>query len=135
MDLKDSLQVSAAGLKAQGTRVRIIAENVANSESTAITPNGDPYRRKTVTFRDVMDRSSGVSTVRVDKVGTDKSEFGLKYDPSNPGANAQGYVKTPNIKPLIEMMDLKQAQRSFEANVSVIDTSKSMIQRTIDLLR
>ncbi len=135
MDLKDSLLISAAALKAQGTRVRVIAENVANSDSTAITPGGDPYRRKTIAFKDVMDRAAGVSKLTVDKVGTDKSDFGLRYDPGNPGANAQGYVKTPNVKPMIEMMDLKQAQRSFEANLSVIDTSKSMMQRSIDLLR
>ena len=82
-----------------------------------------------------MDRAAGVPKLTVDKIGTDKSDFGLRYDPGNPGANAQGYVKTPNVKPMIEMMDLKQAQRSYEANVSVIDTSKSMMQRSIDLLR
>lgn len=135
MDLKQSLLISASGLKAQGLRARIIAENVANAESTAITPGGDPYRRKNIFFRDVLDRATGVNLVKVDKVGTDKSDFGLRYDPGNPGANAQGYVKTPNVKPMVEMMDLKQAQRSFEANTTVIDTTKSMIARTIDLLR
>jgi flagellar basal-body rod protein FlgC len=115
--------------------VRIIAENVANADSTAITPGGDPYRRQTVQFKNELDRTTGITKVSVSKVGKDKSDFGLRYDPGNPGANAQGYVKLPNVKTMIEMMDLKQAQRSFEANVNVIDTSKSMMQRTIDLLR
>jgi flagellar basal-body rod protein FlgC len=127
--------VSASALKAQSTRVRVIAENVANSESTAITPGGDPYRRKTIFFKDEMDRAAGVNKVAVSRVDTDRSDFPLRYEPTNPGANADGYVKTPNVQPLIEMSDLKQAQRSYEANLTVIDSTKSMISRTIDLIR
>jgi len=123
--------------EAQGTRVSDHCRKRGELGFNGLrTPGGDPYRRKTIAFRDVMDRAAGVPKLTVDKIGTDKSDFGLPGDyPGHPGANAQGYVKTPNVKPMIEMMDLKQAQRSYEANVSVIDTSKSMMQRTIDPLR
>jgi flagellar basal-body rod protein FlgC len=135
MDLAKTLRISAAGLEAQGTRMRTISENLANADSLASEPGGQPYRRKMVTFKNVLDKQVGADMVKADKVITDKSEFQKRYDPSHPAADADGYVMTPNVNSLIEVMDLRQAQRSYEANLSVIETSKTMLLRTIDLLR
>lgn len=135
MDLQKTLRVSAAGMAAQSTRMRVIAENIANADSLGETPGAEPYRRKTISFRNILDRQLGTQTVRVGKIGTDKTAFTRRYEPSHPAADAEGYVLAPNVNNLIEVMDMRQAQRSYEANVSVIETSKSMISRTIDLLR
>lgn len=135
MGFEKSLILSAAGLKAQGDRLRVIAENLANSKSAADTPGGDPYQRRIVTFKNVLDRENGINTVKVDKVRKDPTDFPLKYDPTHPGANAQGYVKMPNVNSLVELMDMREAQRSYEANLNMIEVSKSMLARTLDLLR
>jgi flagellar basal-body rod protein FlgC len=135
MDLKESLMISAAGMKVQGERLRVVAENLANADSVAEVAGGDPYRRKTITFRNALDRALGMETVQVDKVGTDRSDFRLKYDPGNPAADAKGYVKLPNVNNLIEMTDMREAQRSYEANLRAIEVARTMLQRTIDLLR
>lgn len=135
MDLVKSMQVSASGMKAQTSRMKIIAENLANSNSTAKTPDGDPYRRKTISFRNELDRAMGVNRVKVQNVGRDQSEFELRYEPGHPGANGDGYVKLPNVKPLIEITDMQEAQRTYEANLSIIESAKAMLSRTIDLLR
>ncbi len=135
MGFEKSLILSAAGMKAQGERLRIIAENLANSDSAATTPGGDPYSRKVVTFQNVLDRELNMKLVEVDRVREDKSEFPLKYDPTHPGADENGYVKMPNVNTLIEMMDMREAQRSYEANLNMIEVSKSMLTRTLDLLR
>jgi flagellar basal-body rod protein FlgC len=135
MDLVKTLRISAAGMQAQGTRMRTISENLANADSLASEPGGQPYRRKMVTFKNTLDKQIGAEMVRADKVITDKAEFKKRYDPSHPAADAEGYIQTPNVNPLIEVMDLRQAQRSYEANLSVIETSKTMLLRTIDLLR
>jgi flagellar basal-body rod protein FlgC len=135
MGFEKSLILSAAGLKAQGDRLRVIAENLANSKSAADTPGGDPYQRRIVTFKNVLDRENGINTVKVDQVRKDPSDFPLKYDPTHPGANAQGYVKMPNVNSLVELMDMREAQRSYEANLNMIEVSKSMLARTLDLLR
>ena len=135
MGFEKSLILSAAGMKAQGERLRVIAENLANGDSTATTPGGDPYRRKVVTFQNVLDRELHMNLVEVDRVREDKSEFPLKYDPTHPAANKDGYVKMPNVNTLIEMMDMREAQRSYEANLNMIEVSKSMLSRTLDLLR
>lgn len=135
MDLMQSLMISAAGMKVQGERLRVVAENLANADSVAEVAGGDPYRRKTITFRNEMDRALGLETVQVDKVGTDRSDFRLKYDPGNPSADAKGYVKLPNVNSLIEMTDMREAQRSYEANLKAIEVARGMLQRTIDLLR
>ncbi|MBL8808163.1 MAG: flagellar basal body rod protein FlgC [Rhodospirillales bacterium] len=135
MDLQKSMRVSAAGMAAQSTRMRVIAENIANADSLGETPGADPYRRKTISFRNILDRQIGAQTVRVGKIGTDKTSFTRRYEPSHPAADAEGYVLAPNVNNLIEVMDMRQAQRSYEANISVIETSKSMLTRTIDLLR
>jgi flagellar basal-body rod protein FlgC len=135
MDLVKTLRISAAGMQAQGTRMRTISENLANADSMASEPGGQPYRRKMVTFKNMLDKQVGAEMVKADKVITDKAEFKKRYDPSHPAADAEGYIQTPNVNPLIEVMDLRQAQRSYEANLSVIETSKTMLLRTIDLLR
>lgn len=135
MDLYKAMTVSAAGMKAQGTRLKVIAENLANANTTAETPGDMPYRRKVVTFQNMLDRQSGVDTVRVNKIDVDKSDFQRKYDPSHPSADAEGYVLMPNVNPLIEAMDMREAQRSYEANLSVIEASRTMLNRTVELLR
>jgi flagellar basal-body rod protein FlgC len=135
MDLRDSLTVAAAGMKVQGTRIKVIAENMANSDSTAETPNDLPYRRKVITFENAMDRQLGLEMVRVHKIDKDRSDFQRRYDPTHPSANAEGYVLYPNVNPLIEANDMREAQRSYEANLSVIEASKTLLTRTIEILR
>ena len=133
-NLLNALSIAASGMKAQGTRMRVISENLANSESTSQTPGGEPYRRKVLTFKDMLDRATGAEMVQVNKVMPDATDFTLKYDPSHPAANADGYVLMPNVNPLLELMDMREAQRSYEANLNVIDAAKSMISRALDLL-
>src|SRR5690554_6838212 len=120
MDLVDALHISAAGMKTQGSRLRVIAENMANADSLAKTPGGDPYRRRVMTFSNELDRSLGIETVRIDRVVADPSEFELRYKPSHPAADERGYVKLPNVNTLIELADMREAQRSYEANLKVI---------------
>ena len=134
-DLTQVMDISTSGMEAQGTRLKVIAENLANSNSLATTPGGDPYRRKTVSFKNEFDRASGETKVAVDKIGTDKAQFSQKYDPSNPAADAQGYVKQPNVNMLVEAMDMREAQRSYEANVNMVEVSKSMLLKTINMLQ
>lgn len=135
MDLNKALITSASGMRAQGARMRIIAENIANANSTSLVPGQEPYRRKILTFDNVMDRVSGAPKVEVGKVTEDKSKLPQHFDPGNPAADGQGYVTLPNVNALIEMIDMKEAQRSYEANVTVIETAKQMLSRTVDLLR
>lgn len=134
-DLFKTMRISAAGMKAQGTRLRVISENIANAESLPRTEGEKPYQRKLVTFKNELDRSTGIETVRVDRIRPDKSEFQKRYDPHHPAADADGYVQVPNVNTLIEMTDMREAQRSYEANLGVIRASKSMLQGTIDILR
>jgi flagellar basal-body rod protein FlgC len=129
------MSLSASGMRVQGERLRIIAENIANAGSTASSPNGEPYRRKLVTFGSTLDRELGVHKVEVQKVGRDPSEFGLRYQPGHPAANANGYVETSNVNSLVEMTDMREAQRSYEANLKVMQAARGMLQRTIELLR
>lgn len=135
MDLGKSLHISAAGMKVQGVRLRIIAENIANADSIAQQPGGQPYRRKVVTFANTLDRALGVEKVGIKEVGLDKSEFGRRYQPGHPAADEQGYLLTPNVNTLLEMADLREAQRSYEANLRVIQSSRAMLQQTIEILR
>ena len=135
MDLSKAMMISAAGMKVQSTRMRVIAENLANASSVASSPGVDPYRRKTVTFINTLDSELGITRVRVNKVTFDQSDFGLRYDPGHPAADENGYIKTPNVNGLIEAMDMKQSQRSYEANLNSIEVSKNMMMRTLDLLR
>lgn len=134
-DLLKTLKISAAGMKAQGTRLRVISENIANADSLGKKPGDQPYRRKVVTFKSELDKSIGLDTVRVDRIRSDKSEFQKKFDPHHPAADANGYVLVPNVNPLIEMFDMREAQRSYEANLSAIKASKAMLSSTLDILR
>ena len=135
MDFLKSMAIAASGLRAQSGRMRVIAENIANAESTAQRPGGNPYRRKIPTFRSEMDRALEAQTMTMGKVRQDPSEFRTKYEPGHPAADANGYVKYPNVNSLVEMTDMREAQRSYEANLNVIGATRRMIQRTIDLLR
>lgn len=135
MDLMESLMISAAGMKVQGDRLRVVAENLANADSVSEVPGGDPYRRKVITFKNALDKELGLETVQVAKIGVDQSDFRMKYDPGNPSADAKGYVKLPNVNSLIEMTDMREAQRSYEANLRAIEVARNMLQRTIDLIR
>ena len=135
MDLYTSMAVSASGMKAQGTRLKTIAENLANANTTAETPGDLPYRRKVVMFQNALDRQMGVDLVRVAKIDVDKKDFERRYDPSHPSADADGYVLLPNVNSLVEAMDMREAQRSYEANLSAVDSARQMLMRTIDILR
>lgn len=135
MDLIKSIKISTAGMRVQGTRLRVISENIANADSLPDGPGDTPYRRKQVSFKNVLDRSLDAKRVKIDKIQLDKTDFDKKYDPQHPAADENGYVAVPNVNPLVEMMDMREAQRSYEANLSIIQVSKSMLTRTIDMLR
>jgi flagellar basal-body rod protein FlgC len=135
MDFLKSLSIAASGLRAQAGRMRVIAENVANADSTAQTPGGDPYRRKVPTFRSEMDRALDANVVAMGPVRTDPTDFRMKYEPGNPVADANGNVKYPNVNSLVEMTDMRDAQRSYEANINIIGATRHMIERTIDILK
>ena len=134
-DFVRSMGIAASGLHAQAGRMRVISENIANAESTASTPGGDPYRRKIPTFASELDRTLDAQVVALGKVRPDQSAFRIRYEPSNPAADAQGNVKYPNVNPLVEMTDMRDAQRSYEANLDVITATRRMIQRTLDILK
>ena len=135
MDLIKSIKISTAGMRVQGTRLRVISENVANADSLPENANDLPYRRKQVSFKNILDRSLDAKRVTVDKIQYDQSDFDKKFDPQHPAADKDGYVLVPNVNSLVEMMDMREASRSYEANLSVIQVSKSMLTRTIDMLR
>ena len=134
-DLQKSSAIAVSGMKAQSERLRVISENLANADSTAQTPDGLPYRRKIVTFKNELDRATGANKVVVNKVKTDPSDFNKKYDPNHPAADRDGYVLTPNVNSLVEMMDMREAQRSYDANMNVITTSRTMLSQTVQLLK
>jgi flagellar basal-body rod protein FlgC len=134
-DMKAALDVAASGLRAQTARMKVIAENIANANSTAPNPGADPYQRKVATFGQALDRETGTTQVRMTGVQKDRSEFRLRYDPTHPGADAKGYVKMPNVNTLLESMDMREAQRAYEANLNVVESARAMMTRTIDLLR
>ncbi|GAB3125777.1 flagellar basal body rod protein FlgC [Novispirillum itersonii] len=134
-DLSKATRIASSGLKAQAKRVRVISENMANSDSIAKTPGGEPYRRKLVVFRNQLSRELDAKTVRADRTTRDMTDFGRKFMPGHPGADESGYVMTPNVNPLIEMMDMREAQRSYEANLQVISTSRDLMSKTIEMLR
>ena len=135
MDLSSAMTIAAAGMRAQSVRLRVTAENLANAESTATVAGGDPFRRKTVSFAERADRDSGLELVDVARLGEDGGDFELRYQPGHPAADAAGYVKYPNVSPLIELVDMREAQRSYEANLNAMQLARSMIGRTLDLLR
>ena len=135
MDFLRSMAIAATGLRAQAGRMRIISENIANADSTPSTPNAQPYRRKVPTFQTEVDRTLNVKLVELGKTRTDNSEFRIKYEPGHPAADKNGNVKYPNINPLVEMTDMREAQRSYQANINVITATRRMLQRTIDILK
>lgn len=135
MDLQRSMAISASGLKAQSLRMRLVAENLANQDSVAPEPGGQPYQRKVVVFRDVLDKKLGAQVVKIDRVVVDQSPFKQEYMPGHPAADARGYVMKPNVNGIIEASDMKEAQRSYEANLNAIESAKNLTMRTIDLLR
>jgi flagellar basal-body rod protein FlgC len=134
-DFVRSMGIATSGLRAQSGRMRVISENIANSGSTAATAGGDPYRRKVPTFSSALDRTLDAQVVTLGKIRPDQSAFSVKYEPSNPAADASGNVKYPNVNPLIEMTDMREAQRSYEANLNIISATRRMIQRTLDILK
>lgn len=135
MDLDRALDISAHGMAAQTTRLRVVAENLANQNTTGSDPRTAPYRRKTVSFANAIDRASGTPIVTVRKVGVDQSEFPKRYDPSHPAADAAGYVRTPNVNAFVEMMDMREAQRAYSANLSVMQVARGMLTRAIEMLK
>lgn len=136
-ELASAIAISAHGMKAQGTRMRIISENMANSNTAATAPGEDPYIRKTITFKNELDREMGLNFVQIDDIDQNKGDEPLptRFMPGHPGADENGYVTMPNINPLIEVMDMREAQRSYEANLGMIEQSRNMIMQTIELLR
>ena len=134
MDFLKSIAIAASGLKAQSGRMRVISENIANAESTSQRPGGDPYRRKIATFSAEVDRSLEANVVGLGRIQPDRTDFRTKYEPGHPAADPRGYVKYPNVNPLIEMTDMRDAQRSYEANLNVIGATRRMIQRTLAIL-
>ncbi|EHL99792.1 flagellar basal-body rod protein FlgC [Acetobacteraceae bacterium AT-5844] len=133
--LTQAMATAASGMSTQAVRMRVAAENIANASSTAAVPGGDPYRRKLISFRQTMDRATGAQLVRTDSIVGDQRDFRTQYDPSHPAADAQGYVKMPNIDTLIEQADLRGAQRSYEAGIAVMQQARSLYGKTLDILR
>ena len=133
--LSASLKIAGSGMEIQATRLRIVSENIANARSTGDTPGADPYRRKTLTFGNELDRATGVTLATVKKFGIDKSKFTEEYDPGNPAADERGIVKMPNVNVLIEMADMREANRSYEANLQTIKQTRDLISATLDLLK
>lgn len=135
MDFLKTISVAASGLKVQSGRMRVIAENLANADSTANTPGGDPYRRKIPTFTNSFNRELDATVVQLGRIRTDQSEFRTRFDPSHPAADDKGEVKLPNVNSLVEQMDMREAQRSYEANLNLVSATRRMISRTIEILR
>ncbi|MGP9813378.1 flagellar basal body rod protein FlgC [Rhodopseudomonas sp. NSM] len=133
--LQASVQIASSGLEAQSTRLRVVSENLANANSTGRVPGAEPYARKTTTFTAEMDRAAGVRVVKVKDIGVDSAPFRTEYEPSHPAADASGYVKLPNVNMLIEMADMRETNRSYEAGLQVVKQARSMVSMTIDLLR
>jgi flagellar basal-body rod protein FlgC len=135
LDFLKTMAIAASGLRAQAGRMRIISENIANADSTPSSPGGQPYRRKIPTFQSEIDRALDVKLVELGNTRNDNSEFRLKYEPGHPAADKNGNVRYPNVNPLLEMTDMREAQRSYEANINVISATRRMLQRTIDILK
>jgi flagellar basal-body rod protein FlgC len=134
-DFARSMGIATSGLRAQAGRMRVISENIANADSTAQTAGGDPYRRKVPSFTSELDRALDARVVALGKVQPDTSAFRIKHEPGNPAADASGNVKYPNVNPLIEMTDMRDAQRSYEANLNVISATRRMIALTLNIIK
>ena len=135
MDIETALAISAHGMRAQTERLKVVAQNLANQDTTGAAPGADPYRRKTITFRDDMDRALGTEVVGVARIAGDPAPFQLRYDPSNPAADPRGYVRMPNVNSFVELMDMRAAQRGYDANLAVMQTTRGMLSRTIEMLK
>lgn len=135
MEFNQSLRIAASGLKAQSGRMRVIAENIANADSTARTSGQDPYRRKVPTFVSKFDKELGAATVALGKVQRDRTDFKMRYEPGHPAADAAGYVKYPNVEALVETVDMREAQRSYEANLNIVSATRRMISKTLEILK
>lgn len=135
MDLLDTMHISAGGMRAQSERLKVVSQNIANAESVGSTNGTQPYRRQTVSFKNELDKETGATLVKLDRVRKDTSEFDKRYEPTNPMADQQGYVLYPNVNPVMEMMDMREARRGYEANLNVIESSKAMLSSTIAVLR
>lgn len=135
MDLIDSVHISAAGMSAQSARLKVISQNIANADSVGTRDGAEPYRRQIISFKQELDKQTGVSMVKPDKITKDKAEFVKRYEPNNPNADANGTVMYPNVNNVMEMVDMREARRSYEANLNVIEASKSMYADTIGLLK
>jgi flagellar basal-body rod protein FlgC len=133
--LQASLKIAGSGMEVQSTRLRVISENVANAESTGTTPGANPYARKTISFENEMDRASGVQTVHIRRIGVDDQPFRIELDPGNPAADEKGFVKLPNVNLLVELADMREANRSYEANLQVVKQSGDLTSMTIGLLK
>jgi len=134
-DLNKAMHIAASGMLAQNVRVRVISQNIANVDSLATAPGQLPYQRQTVSFRNVFDRELDTSKVAVHDIGVDNSEFSRRFEPGHPAADETGYVLLPNVKTMIEMVDLRAAQRSYQANLRVVDVARTMVSRTLELLK
>jgi flagellar basal-body rod protein FlgC len=135
MNLINAMSISGAGMKVQSDRLKIVSQNIANAESVGVRPGDKPYQRKTISFENYMDREKGAEMVRTKKLGVDNSDFQRRYDPGHPAADAQGYVLFPNVNSMVEMMDMREARRSYEANLNMVESSRAMINQTLNLLR
>lgn len=134
-DFLSSLKIAATGLHAQTARMRVIAENIANADSTGRTPEEEPYRRRVPTFKTAMDNEIGGRTVQIGRLAYDMSDFQSRFEPGHPAADERGYVRYPNVNSLIETMDMREAQRTYEANLNVVTVTRQMLGSTIDVLR
>ncbi len=135
VDLVNSMFIAASGMRAQGDRLRVVAQNIANVDTTGANPNEAPYRRKVVSFDNHLDREMDADLVRVSKYGVDRSDFIKKYDPSHPAADDGGYVQMPNVNLMMEMVDMREARRAYEANVNIVEVTKGMLMQTINMLK
>ncbi|HCM84021.1 MAG TPA: flagellar basal body rod protein FlgC [Alphaproteobacteria bacterium] len=135
MELSASMSIAASGMSAQAQRIKVIAQNIANADSTAVQPGEDPYRRQMVSFKNVFDREMGANVLKVGGIVQDKSEFRTRFDPSHPAADASGYIKLPNVSTVLETADLREAQRSYEASLAAMDLVKAMVAQTINSIR
>ncbi len=135
MEFLQSLKIASSGLRVQSGRMRVIAENIANADSTARTAGQDPYRRKVPTFVSKFDKELGAATVAMGRVQRDQTDFKMRYEPGHPAADANGYVKYPNVEPLIETVDMREAQRSYEANLNIVSATRRMITKTLEILK
>lgn len=133
--LKSIAMIAASGMHVQSARLQVVAENVANADSTGATPEADPYRRKTISFEEVLDQEAGMSTVKVSEIGRDETPFTLRHDPAHPAADANGFVKVSNVSPILEMANMREASRSYEANMNLYEAGRRMRSQMIDLLK